>query len=104
MWVEVPSAPFRQTLLFQDERATPAVSTLLKETRVGRMIFLAPPELEEEGGDEEVIKSKPQRWEGKKWRERKDVFFFCLLYIFSSSFLCPFLCLFSHREEGEGPP
>ena len=41
-------------MTFQDDRANPAVLTFLRETEVGRVIRLVPPEEEdgEEGGDE----------------------------------------------------
>ena len=40
-------------MLFQDDRATPAVLTFLRETKVGKMINLTPPEEEEREEREE---------------------------------------------------
>ena len=49
-----PRAPSVR-LLFQDERATPAVLTFIREIKVGRVVILAPPlEAEEWGGLEEM--------------------------------------------------
>lgn len=86
------------TLLFQDERATPAVSALLKEARVGRTISLAPPE--EEGEDEEMIKLR----RGEEIEREERIFLLslvCILFVFPLSFP---LSLFSWKGEGEGPP
>ena len=41
-------------LLFEDQRATPAVLHFLRETKVGRVVTLAPPEVEWEEELEEV--------------------------------------------------
>ena len=48
MRVEAP------VLLYQDERATPAALTFLRDTKAGRMVTLAPPEGEEWEGLEEI--------------------------------------------------
>ena len=55
-----PRAPsFR--VLFQHDRATPAVLTLLRETKFGRMTSLHPGEEEREGGiaEEEGVEGGP---------------------------------------------
>ena len=53
-----PRAPSIKTL-FQGDRAAPAVLTFLRETKVGRMITLAPPD-SEEGGRRRVGRARPE--------------------------------------------
>ena len=57
-------------LLFQDERATPAVLAFLRETKVGRIVALAPPEEEESGELEEVV-LRPGEEEGQDEEEEE---------------------------------
>ena len=47
-----PRAPSLRSM-FDDVRVTPAVLTFLRDTRVGRIISLAPREDEEEGEEED---------------------------------------------------
>lgn len=48
MWMETPAPSIRT--LFQDDRATTVALIFLRETKVGRVISLAPPPGVEEGG------------------------------------------------------
>ena len=54
-----PRAPSVR-LLFQDERATPAVLTFLRETKVGRVVILAPLLEAEEWGELEEMALRPE--------------------------------------------
>ena len=64
--------------LFDDQRATPAVLTLLRETPVRRIISPTPREVEEEVVESEGEGGGPGRLE----MHFPFVFFLCFLYVY----------------------
>ena len=62
-----PGAPSPR-LLSQDEGAIPAILTFLRETKVGRVVTLAPPE--EEGGEDREQRTPQEVQEERVVEER----------------------------------
>ena len=76
-----PRAPSIR-MLFRDDRATPAVPTFLRETKVGRMVNLAP--LRRRGTGERTRERRKER--RARLARPENAFFFCLSFVVYISF------------------